>query len=465
MSGMTKKAKAKQQKAKLRAPEDDNEPTSAEKSRKKFLSRFFVAMFVIPGFFGAVITIWGFLAPPYTTIALDNQQQLKEVFFGGFPWLIACAPYKGQPVNPIFAGVSSHLVAGSFKMGIIDCDQPMPSGKTVIERFKLQKQKKYNRNGLSFTVANGGKPKIVPGFYMQSKKGGNLHEQSKQLNSYVTKTVAVKYGNVKNGAQLTKQCLSKSKSALVLVEGDASVATKSKIERLAQKHRTLWFCVVDHTKFVFSLDKKFPDVLGTPIDEGEARLVLFRKKKKPPNDNVEKIKKGRKGSNDIIMARAFNGLITGPPDVDSFITTTMNKQDGMLLMEALRKKPTLRYRGKGKSEKRKSGKKKKMRRKGGGRGPIKKKKKREREKPRDETPEEKAQRVEREVKRRKQMDEQAQAHYAQAADDEEDDDDNDTEEENDRGGEDDVEEVYVEDGEEDEEDTINLDDEDDNVEM
>ena len=464
----TKKAMAKKKKAKIRQPDDDETPSEAEKRRKTFLSRFFTAMFVVPGLFGALITIWGYLSPAYTTIALDNNVQLKNIFFGGHPWLITCAPYKGQPINPIFTGISSssYYTSGLYKLAMMDCDLPMPSGKTVIDRFRLNKQKKYNRNGLTFTVANGGKPQIVPGYMMQNKKDKNHAEQTKQLNTYVTKLVAVKYGKVKNAAQLTKQCLSKAKSALVLVEGDPSTTTKSMIERLAQKYRTLWFCVADRSKFAFSLEKKYPDILGLPMQEGEGRLVLFRKKKKAPSENSQdQPKKGRK-NNDIIMARPFLGLVTGPPDVDSFIEKTMEKTEGLLLMEALRKKPTLRYRGKGTSQKKRD-KKRKAKKAKKKKNTVKKKKdkkktaappakKKEPTKP--ETPEERAQRVEREQKRRLQMDEEAKAHYAQAADVEEE------EEEDDDDEDDDAEEVYAEDEEEDE-DTIDLDSDDEGGEL
>jgi hypothetical protein len=465
MSGLTKKAQAKKKKAKLRSPEDDLTPTQKEKSRTKFLSRFFTAMFVVPGLFGALITIYNFVSPAYTTIEVDNSIQLKAIFFGGFPWLITCAPYKGQPLNPIFDGLSSsaEYSSSNYKLGTIDCDKPMPNGKSVIDRFKLNKQKKYTRNGLTFTVANGGKPKVIPGYMMQNKKAKNHAEQTKQLNTYVVKQVQVKYGNVVNGAQLTKQCLSKPRSALVLTEGDASIATKSLVQKLAIRYRTLWFCVADRSKFAFSLEKKYPE-LAAPMNEGEGRLVLFRKKKKAPSDSDSDTKntkkKGRKGSNDILMARPFSGLLTGPPDVDSFIVKTMDKNNGMLLMKALRKKPTLRYRGKGRSQKKKDKTKKKKtkkhakKRKKKKSDAKKKPKEAEAQPPKEETPEEKAQRVEREIARRRRMDEQAQAHYAQAADDEEDED----EEEEDSPDEDeDVEEVYVDEEEEEEEDTIDLD--------
>jgi hypothetical protein len=329
-----KKAGSKKKKSKLRAPEDENSMTAAEKKRKSCLSKFFVAMFVVPGLFGAVASIWTYLSPPYTTIELGDSTQLRNVFFSGEPWLLTCEPYKGQPVNPIFSGLTSNAwTSGGYSLGVINCDLPMPSGKNVIDRFKLNRQKKYNRNNLAFTVANGGKPQVVPSSYFQvsKKKNVDLGTQIKSVDEYVTKKVAIRYGKVINGKQLTKQCLNKASSAIVMLEGEPSTATQAQIERLAQKFRTLWFCVVDRSKYKFSIEKQFPILSrgssgdeennGDAMAEGEGRLVLFRKKKVDGGGGGEEDngKKNKSVKKDVLLARPFSGLFTGPQDVEDLI--------------------------------------------------------------------------------------------------------------------------------------------------
>ena len=475
----TRKAQNKKNKSKLRAPDDDG-PSAEEKKRKNFLSKFFVAMFVIPGLCGALITIWGYFAPPYTTISLSDSKQLKNVFFSGQPWLLTCEPYKNQEVNSVFAGLSS-TGSGKYKLAVINCDLPMPSsGKTVIERFKLNKQKKYSRTNLAFTVANGQKPKIVPSFYFKTgtkKKPADVGIQIKNLDKYVTDKVNVKYGKIKNGAQLTKSCLSKTSSAIVLIEGEASIATKSQIERLAQTYRTLWFCVVDRTMYKFSLEDVFPEQLTGTVEEGEAKLLIFRKKKrkKLSGDDTDSTTKDKKGK-DVLMARPFNGLLSSS-GINTFIEKTTDKNDGLLLMQALRKKPTLRYKkSKSRKKKEKAKKKRKDKRKKkkskNKKKTTPKKKKPEPPKPKPPSNEPeldehgnptKAQ-LEREQQRRMRMDQQAQQHYAQAADEEdeeEEDEEEDDVDENEDEEDDDVEEVYEEDEQEneddvDDEDTIEL---------
>ena len=483
-SGTNKKAQAKKKKSKLRAPDDPNELSSEEKRRRKFLSRFFTAMFVIPGFFGALITIWGYFSPPFTTISLDDSVQLKNVFFGGNPWLLTCEPYKGQEVNSIFSGLSS-LGSGQYKLGVINCELPMPaSGKTIIERFKLNKQKKYSRNNLAFTVANGGKPKVVPSFYFSALNQQNNKKKKKKkkqldtgtliknLDEYVTKKVSVRYGKVINGAQLTKQCLSKGSAGIVLVEGEPSLTTTSTIERLAQTYRTVWFCVVDRTKYSFSLEKKFPQ-LKENMEDGDGKLILFRKKKQKKitesEDEISEKKGSKKKKDDILMVRQLNEVISTSTNVMEFMEKTMAKQDGYYLMEALRKKPTLRYRKKGGKNKNKNKNKKNKNKKDKKDKSTKTQKKENRPKrkkkatpppPSDtaansDTSDNKPTReqLEKEAQRRRRMDQEAQAHYAQAADNDEEDYDDDVEE-------DDEVEVYEEEEEEDDdvddEDTIEL---------
>ena len=87
-------------------------------------------------------------------------------------------------------------------------------------------------------------------------------------------------------ASLRKGCLNKAKSAVVLSEGEPSAGTMAVLERLVSSHRTVRFCLVDHSKYKLSVgkkatwNKKFKGLLSAPMEDGEARLVLFLKDKK-----------------------------------------------------------------------------------------------------------------------------------------------------------------------------------------
>ena len=102
--------------------------------------------------------------------------------------MLTCKPRKGQTINSIFKGLSSSH-SEEYKLGLIDCDSPLPSsGKTVIKRFKLNKQKKYSRNNLAFIIAKGKKPKIIPSSYFNAL----LYYSGSRLQPSITKLDTVR---------------------------------------------------------------------------------------------------------------------------------------------------------------------------------------------------------------------------------------------------------------------------------
>ncbi len=132
----------------------------------------------------ALDKIWQlFKSKGYTKIKVNDKEQLEDVFFGGFPWLLLCRndSIKSGVFRPRFffslivdcfslmdflpvsvssfpleyfleilsiryvppiwseaALFSSNLKSSeAISLGVIDCFKPMPSGKSVIERFNI----------------------------------------------------------------------------------------------------------------------------------------------------------------------------------------------------------------------------------------------------------------------------------------------------------------------------------------
>ena len=259
------------------------------------------------------------MASRHTHIGVDDGAQLREVFFSGNPWLVMCAPYPGYPGNEVFESLAGNAwTRKTYRAGMIDCNAKLPSsGKTVVERFRLNYQKGYNRNALAFWVANGGKPKVVPAKMLlppqsskKKKEAVDVSARAVALDEYVAKKVAVRYGKATNAASLRKGCLNKAKSAVVLSEGEPSAGTMAVLERLVSSHRTVRFCLVDHSKYKLSVgkkatwNKKFKGLLSAPMEDGEARLVLFLKdkKKKEKGDKADGA-----GLPKLLLAEAFWG--------------------------------------------------------------------------------------------------------------------------------------------------------------
>ncbi len=504
---------------------DDTKKTKAEEASSRRLSMILLGMIGLPAIGSAIAFVFSYLSPTYVEIDVQDAAQLREVFFSGKPYLVACAPYKGQPVGEVFGALAANAWAGTeYTTATIDCDAKLPqSGKTVIQRFKLSSQKKYSRNELAFTVANGGKPKVVPAKYVQNKpqkkkkkKTGSSQKTSGSaadistrvtaLDEYVKKKVRVVYGKVTNAHQLKKSCLNKPNAAVVLTQGEPSATTLSAMEALVQRFRTVRFCTVDRSKYLLSVEKDFPDALsGDGLEEGDARLVVFRR----GTNSKGKAK---------TLARPFLGTVAGPPDAASFLEEALTRE-GKGEMPVLSKSVTLRYRkskkskaskNKSKTKKKKATKKKKKKKKkdeeedeagddddeaeevedeeGAEQAAAdkarRKRQRRERKseakqktkeaeaaaaaakksKKRKETPQ---QQREREARIRRAMDQEAQKHYAQAADDEDDEDEGEDEEEHTGAEEDGSEDDYVETSEyeEDEDGDEDEDDDEDVIEL
>lgn len=500
MSDRTKKKLSrKKQQAKAAATDehgnvrynDETKKTKAEERRAKNLARMFFWMIVGPSVLGGGLGLWSWLSPSYTNISLDDENQLRDVFFSGNPWLVMCAPYPGYPNNEVFESlVNNAWTRKTYRAGMIDCNAKLPSsGKTVVERFKLNYQKGYNRNALAFWVANGGKPKVLPAKMLlpptkKKKKEVDVAARAVSVDEYVAKKVAVRYGKATNAAQLKRGCLSKKVSAVVLSEGDPSTGTMAALENLVNKFRTVRFCLVDHSKYKLGIGKKatwnknFKELLSQPMEEGEARLVMFMRKKSDSKDA------GGSGSGGgMLQAQAFEGTIEGPPDVSSFLANRLAPGGSEMMHQVSAKKVSLRYRGKNWNKKKKQTKKgdedvEKNSEKSSSKKPSGKKRRKEARKRKDEEAqkqnrgqEQRAKKSkkdgkqqkdatdsisqeqrEREARRRREMDREAEQHYAQAAEDYDEDDGH--------GEEEDFEEIVLdedEDEDEEDDDVIDLD--------
>jgi len=93
------------------------------------------------------------------TIDVGNIEWVKEVFFGGEPWIVHCIDAKdgkhpNQQVLTVFQEAAVELKSLA-NFGVIDCWQRTASGKTLAHRFNLPKPP------VAFAVANGDPPEVV----------------------------------------------------------------------------------------------------------------------------------------------------------------------------------------------------------------------------------------------------------------------------------------------------------------
>ena len=78
---------------------------------------------------------------------LSSPDELKSAFLSGQPWLLQCVSKEDLAAAPTDTGVSPGLHAvveralsalpPECSVGVLDCQQKLPSGKNTFERFKL----------------------------------------------------------------------------------------------------------------------------------------------------------------------------------------------------------------------------------------------------------------------------------------------------------------------------------------
>lgn len=111
---------------------------------------------------------------------------LKEAFFGGEPWLVHCS---AGLLSPAFVKSPPYL-ANVTRFGLLDCEEPLPSGKSTRERFKLGAS-------AAFTAANGNGPRPVPTAALGS---------AYSLAAYVRSAVALPIVEATSDEQLATGC-------------------------------------------------------------------------------------------------------------------------------------------------------------------------------------------------------------------------------------------------------------------
>lgn len=103
------------------------------------------------------------------TVRLDDAAQLKQVFFGGDPWLLQCMN-ENATINPYFVGAAKKAsVDGSVRFGYIDCSGKLPSNKTFFQRFKLPPQN-FTAAPIGYLFANGDAPEKIPDKHFSDAK-------------------------------------------------------------------------------------------------------------------------------------------------------------------------------------------------------------------------------------------------------------------------------------------------------
>ena len=159
-----------------------------------------------------------------------DAAQLKAVFFSGEPWLVQCGTKAEISAAIVDDGFGAHAVVEKaasalpkdVKVGLLDCHKQLPSGKTTIERFKLD----GSISPLLVLAANGKTVQITPAALTKHGLATSLfpgpRAQAVALASYVKAKSEPKVYKATTSQQLSTLCLKRKHCVLVLLDKELS---------------------------------------------------------------------------------------------------------------------------------------------------------------------------------------------------------------------------------------------------
>lgn len=215
----------------------------------------------------AAISLIAFNAPkkPVQILQPTNATALKAVFFSGDPWLIQCGSKTDLAAGGMDAGLGAHEVVElslpklpiDAQVGLLDCAQKLPSGKSTLDRFKLNVALQPT---LVFS-ANGQAPFQVTQA-MLAKHGTYSNQLFPTPRQQAASLAAfVKTKSEKKAHALTKSehmhafCLKRKYCVVVLVDGIPSGEQDRVLHKLFQQYRSVAFATINTARYEFSLSR------------------------------------------------------------------------------------------------------------------------------------------------------------------------------------------------------------------
>lgn len=184
----------------------------------------FMQMIVLIAIIGllAATSVGAYLLMRSHVIALspEDTPALKHVFYSGEPWLVQCT--KDRKAAPLVYAAEGSLP--DVKIGTLDCDALLPSGKTTYDRFKLNAP---SYGPVVLAAANTEKPQIAP---------RNVLSSAEALATWAKGATKAKMYSPTTSAQFDAQCVRKPWCLVVLTAtGRLSDAEKRAVQGLAQR--------------------------------------------------------------------------------------------------------------------------------------------------------------------------------------------------------------------------------------
>mmetsp|Transcript_8108 Transcript_8108/g.19896 ORF Transcript_8108/g.19896 Transcript_8108/m.19896 type:complete len:443 (-) Transcript_8108:132-1460(-) len=207
-----------------------------------------------------------FFEPTYEVIDHTNTKALQDILFKGDPWVIFCGRKDAQGrVNNTYDGRSSLTAVKTmdtlavkanyrFRVGLLDCSAPLPSGKNLYERFNL----KPKSAKVTFWVANGNPPRMID---VRASSEYEIARLANQIANFVT----LKVETLTSTKQLHKKCINYKRGCVVLIQkGNSLPAPKeAEVNTILKENRKIRYFKLDITQRQISLNLP-PAMMGYP---------------------------------------------------------------------------------------------------------------------------------------------------------------------------------------------------------
>lgn len=233
----------------------------------------------------------------------SDTPTLKNVFYSGEPWLVQCT--KGSKAAPMVYSAEGSLPG--VRIGLLDCDALLPSGKTTYDRFKIRPP---SYGPALLAAANTEKPQLAP---------KNVLTTPEALASWAKGATKAKMYAPTTSAQFDAQCVRKPWCLVVLTAtGRLSDAEKRALQGLAQRERQLRVVRVDLSKSNLLLDLP-TGPLPQPTNTQATVLLLREVEGEGSSSETEGAAEGAAGG-----AAEGGAAAEGKPVIASLVTTGLS---------------------------------------------------------------------------------------------------------------------------------------------
>eukprot|EP00922_Rhytidocystis_sp_ex-Travisia-forbesii_P003295 GHVS01004825.1.p2 GENE.GHVS01004825.1~~GHVS01004825.1.p2 ORF type:complete len:460 (+),score=95.34 GHVS01004825.1:1527-2906(+) len=242
--------------------------TSISWSTKRNILRGAGIVVVLAGLLQVLFLVMNAVRGGFSLIDVKDKATLKSVFFGGEPWLLHClypSPQaKPSSLTKLNGVVESNrmLLRSLARLGTIDCTVPLPSGKTVLERFGLL------GGTVGFVIANGDKPKALSSWALQD--GSHLYD-------FVKSNVKPFVYAVSNNKELHSKC-TRADSCVVFGQkgGLGGQFRHQYISSMLESRRLLKAVHVDTTKYIVALDDQLASTrVPSTVESKDPSIDVF----------------------------------------------------------------------------------------------------------------------------------------------------------------------------------------------